>query len=169
MRRLRAVSEIVSVLLLIMIVTTVGFAIYAAFMSQLNQMSRTAERLVAEAEKAAYTRAVIAAGYVEVNTSVPCGDLHLFLVASGSPLDVEGVYIDDIPVYPPVGSSLASCISNTTPPTITLYPGIINYTRLPLTLEVLNHILTLHPREVTVKIVTKYNVDVRVLEVSYLT
>ncbi len=166
---MRSISEIVSVLLLIMIVTTVGFAIYAAFLSQVNQMTRRAEHLISEAEKAAYTRALIAAGYVEINTTVPCGDLHLFLVASGAPIDVEGVYIDDIPVYPPVGSQLVSCAANTTPQSLTLYPGIINYTRLPLTLDVLEHILSLHLREVTVKIVTKYNTDVKTVVVSYLT
>ncbi len=167
-KRYRGVSEIVSALLLLLIVSVVGFSIYMAFLSQSVAMSRAAERSVEEAKVASIAGASIVAGYVYVNETADCGQLYLYLTASARPLDVEGVYVADMPVYPNISSSLAGCSVNSEPPVIHLIPGYVNYTVLPLTSDVLNYLLSEHPQSVEVKIVTKYNSDSKPLKVVYV-
>ncbi len=164
----RAVSEIVSALLLLLIVSVVGFTIYMAFLSQSVALTRAAERSVEEAKVASIAGASIVAGYVYVNETAGCGQLYLYLTASARPLDVEGVYVAGMPVYPNISSDLAGCTVNTEPEVIHLIPGYVNYTVLPLTVSVVQYILSEHPSSVEVKIVTKYNSDARPLKVVYV-
>lgn len=166
--RFRGVSEIVSALLLLLIVSMVGFAVYMAFLSQSVALSRAAERSVEEARIASIAGASIVAGYVYVNTTAACGELHVYLTASARPLDVEGIYVADMPVYPNVTSTLAGCRVDTEPEVIRLVPGYINYTVVPLTKDVLDYILSTRPSSVDVKIVTRYNSDVKPLKVVYV-
>ena len=169
MHRFRGVSEIVSALLLLMIVSLVGFAIYMAFLSQSVSMTQTAERMVEEARAAALAGAYIVGGYVYVNLTSGCGEIHLYLTASARPLNVEGVYVGSTPVYPNVTAPLAGCTVDEEPSSLRLVPGYVNYTVIPLTKDVVSMLLAEQPRSVDVKIVTKYNSDVRSLRVVYVT
>ena len=166
--RLRGVSEIVSALLLLLIVSTVGFTIYLAFLSQSVAMSRAAERSVEEARIASIAGASIVAGYVYVNVTANCGEVHLYLTASARPLDVEGVYVAGIAVYPNISGDIVGCTVSSEPETIHLIPGYVNYTVVPLTAPALSEILAERPSSVDVKIVTKYNSDVKPLRVVYV-
>ncbi len=164
---LRGVSEIVSALLLLLIVSAVGFAIYMAFLSQSVAMGRMAEQSVEEAKASALAGAYIAAGYVYVNTTTGCGELRLLLVASERPLDVESVYVNDMLVYPNVTGNAVGCTVSAPPARIHLVPGVLNYTVVPLTAPVLDDLLASKPSSAIVKIVTRYNSDVAELRVLY--
>ena len=167
-RRLRGVSEIVSALLLLMIVSVVGFAVYMAFLSQGVSMTQRAERMVEEVRASVLAGAYIVGGYVYVNTTAGCGELRLYLTASARPLDVEGVYVGVTPVYPNVTAPLAGCTVSSEPSSLRLVPGYVNYTVIPLTRDVLGSLLASLPRSVDVKVVTRYNSDVKRLRVVYV-
>ncbi|AEM39485.1 hypothetical protein Pyrfu_1628 [Pyrolobus fumarii 1A] len=164
---LRGVSEIVSVLLLLLIVSAVGFAVYLAFLSQAVGLTRVAERNVEEAEASAIAGAYIASAYIYVNVTKGCGEIRMLLTASAKPLDVESVYVNDMLVYPNITGDALGCSILSPPPRITVYPGVLNYTVVPLTQSVLQDILAGQPRSATVKIVTKYNTDVKEARIVY--